>query len=455
MRHASRRVMKRARYVAFAGLLTAALIGACRGENPESDALADGALGKGDSAAAESALAAGARRELAAAGFTADEIQAVADSVSISKLLSVQSFVKEANDGELHEGGSVRRESHGKHQGCLRARVDVTTSANVGVFQQGKSYPAWIRLSNGGAYQKDDKSQHISRGWGIKLLGVDSTASRTHDFLFITSPRFFINDVRHYPGFLRASGNGRLGFLWNMFTNMSSEERDVIFHRLGLSVANLLESPEYSAVPYRFGADVVKYALAPCGSTPPTTPESRAVPSDASENYLEDAMNASLRTSRPSEGICYSFFVQRARSEQEDPVDNPTRAWGGRFEQIATIVIPHGQHKGGPADYRNNDALCEQLAFEPWNAADESLPLGKTNWTRRYVYAALNNFRRVEMPAIIAKWSRDPNDASIPSEFRSELSRLKVADPSAITPKVQSTVEPSIDDGFRALGIAR
>src|SRR5262245_1196211 len=72
------------------------------------------------------------RAELLAAGFTVEEIEAVAESITISEALSVRSFVDEANSGELafpwdangsiSSNPTVRRESHGKQHGCLRAR---------------------------------------------------------------------------------------------------------------------------------------------------------------------------------------------------------------------------------------------------------------------------------------------------------------------------------------------
>jgi hypothetical protein len=433
--------------------LTAALaatVVACSAETEEQGETAgsDAALSE-----TEKALSPADRAKLSAVGFTPREVDAVAESVSISRFLGVQSFVKEANDGDAAPDASIRRESHGKHQGCLRARFDVTAEAGAGVFEKGASYPAWIRLSNGGAYQKDDKAQHISRGWGIKLLGVEGTPTRTHDFLFITSPRFFIHDVTHYPGFLRSSGNGRIGFLWNLLTNMSLEEKAVIVHRLGLQVRNLLESPEYSAVPYRYGSSTVKYALAPCDAGPPkTSPDSQPPPSGASGDYLEEAMNQTLRA-RGDAGVCYAFYVQRPRSEREDPVDNPTQAWGGAFERVATITIPAGQHRGGPHDYTKNDAECERMAFDPWNTLAESAPVGKTNWTRKFVYASLSDFRRVEMPRLYARWQENRDDASIPVEYRRELEKLRT--PSALAPKVKPTHEPAVDEGFRALGITR
>ena len=433
----------------LAAFSTLLVIQGCASEQAQEEE----AAGSEDAVVASTVLEPSQIAELQQAGFTGEEVQAVADSVVISERLGVQSFVKEANDGDSAPESQVRRESHGKAQGCLRAKVDVTTQLDRGPWKSGKSYPAWIRLSNGGAYQKDDKSTHISRGWGIKLLGVADTRANTHDFLFITSPRFFIRDITHYPGFLKSSGNGRLCFLLNFLTNLSWEERDVIVHRMRLKVSNLLESPEYSAVPYKFGNEPVKYALAPCGSVPPTMPESREPPRNAGENYLEDAMNATLAASDPAKGVCYSFFVQRPRSESQDPVDNPTKAWEGGFEEVAKITIPHGQHAGGPSDYHQNEAECERMAFDPWNTTPESRPLGKTNWTRKAVYAALADFRRVELPKIYAKWLANRNDPTIRADIRRELNNLR--NPPAVAPKVKETSEPEVDEGFRTLGIVR
>lgn len=393
------------------------------------------------------------KRELAGNGFSPDEITSVAESISISKLLGVQSFVSEANDGLAKEDSSVRRESHGKAQGCLRAKFDVTAPSGPGVFKGGASYPAWVRLSNGGQLQKDDKNQHISRGWAIKLMDVPETTTRTHDFLFITSPRFFINDIKHYPGFLKASGNGRFSFLFNVLTNMSIEEKEVIIHRLGLKVSNLLESPEYSAVPYAFAKETVKYAVAPCGTTPPSTPTSKPPPKDASENYLEEAMNATLAASEKSGGVCYAMFVQKPRTNGADSIENPTHAWEGAFEQVAKITIPYGQQRGGPSDYRANDAECERMAFDPFNTTAASHPVGKTNFTRKFVYAALSQFRRVEMPQIYARWQKNHDDPSIAVEHRDAMKKLK--NPNALAPKEKDTRQPVVDEGFRRLGIVR
>jgi hypothetical protein len=387
--------------------------------------------------------------ELRAAGFSDDEVAAVAQSVAASKVLAVKAFVDEANDGTAAVGGEVRRESHGKHQGCLRARFEVTTSANVGIFQQNASYPAWVRLSNGGAYQRDDRQEHISRGFGIKLLNVSGTASHTHDFLFITSPRFFIQKLTHYPSFLRSSAEGRPSQIFNFLLHMNSAERDVIKHRRALKVRNLLESPGYSAVPYQYGDDVVKYAIAPCAlDAPPVMPEPHEPPAAATENYLEDAMNQTLLTSERS-AVCFHFYVQR--KQETDSIDDPTRAWEGPFERVARLTIPFGQHRGGPFDYSRNDTEAERMSFDPFNATAASRPVGKTNLTRKFVYAKLAAFRRRELPELFARWRQDSRDANVPDEIRRELRQLER--PEAVHPRIQDEREPEVDDGFRGLGL--
>lgn len=389
--------------------------------------------------------------DLTALGFAADEIKAVQDSVFISKIFSVKSYVEEANNGTLDASGAVRRESHGKGHACLRANFTVNENG-FGTFKKGANYPAWIRISNGGPYQKDDTKQHISRGFGIKLLGVPGTNTKTHDFLFITSPRFFIQDIRHYPGFLKASGNGRLHLIAHMFLGLSPAERDVIFHRTKLTIANLLESPEYSAVPFLYGKTAVKYALASCKqSAPPVLPNPQQVLPTAGPNYLADAMNKTLKAAPPATGVCYNFFIQKPAAG--DLVEDPTKEWKGKFEKVATIQIPFGQHMGGAMDYRMNNTECERMAFDPWNAPKENAPTGKVNISRKYVYAALSWFRRVEFPAIFQRWLVNHNDATIPDEYSDELAELD--NPKKFNPVRKSVAEPTVDPGFKKIGIIR
>lgn len=397
---------------------------------------------------------------LAAVGFKPDEVKAVSDSIGISEWLGVQSFVDDANASRLPDERVLRRESHGKGQGCLRADFTILNPKAFGIAGL-RSYPAWIRLSNGGAYQDDDRKKHISRGWGIKVMNVAETQSHTIDLVMLSSPIFFISDITHYPGFLKSTGEGKIGLAEELLFGMNLDEKMVVARRLMQKVSNLLDAPLYSAVPYRYSAPEgsAKYAVAPCDQLqPPTYPPSVA-PTRDDPDYLELAMNDSLSAARNEKPLCYMFYAQRphfhpADGSAPDSLDNPTHEWKGTFERLARITIPPGQQRGGPWDYRKNHSECERIAFSPWNTTEEAEPIGKVNWTRRYVYAALANFRRVEFPKIYQAWLTDHNSPLVRDDIRRELSRLTV-NPTSISPKAQDTSEPVVDSGFQALGIGQ
>ncbi len=343
------------------------------------------------------------------------------------QVLGVKSFVQEANDGNATEDSSIRRESHGKAQGCLRAKVDVTTKTGAGVFKSGASYPAWIRLSNGGAYQKDDKSQHISRAGASSSSTSPETSTHTHDFLFITRRASSSATSRTTRASSSRRATGALVPLQRAGQHVLRGEGGDR-HRLGLKVANLLESPEYSAVPYAYGKETVKYAVAPCGTQAPSTPTSKSPPKDASETYLEDAMNTTLAGSQAAGGVCYSMFVQKPRSNGEDSIENPTSAWEGAFEQVAKITIPFGQHRGAELDYRKNDAECERMAFDPFNTTEASHPIGRPPHAEVRIRRALGVPPRGDASGLCAL-AEEPRRRVDPVEYRNELKKIK--DPSA------------------------
>src|SRR5262249_37344308 len=151
------------------------------------------------------------------------------------------------------------------------------------------------------------------------------------------------------------------------------------------------------------------------GTTPPSTPESRPPDDGAGDDYLRDAMAKTLAAG----DVCYDFFVQRPRSEDADPIENPTKAWEGAFTPVARITIPSGQA------FEENADLCERMSFDPHHATDASKPVGKTNMTRKLVYRDLAAFRRTELPALFARWQKNHDDPTIRPEFRRELAKLK------------------------------
>jgi hypothetical protein len=100
----------------------------------------------------------------------------------------------------------VLRNAHAKAHGCVNAEVTVAaelpSSLRYGVCSQpGKTWQAWLRLSNGNAYPQFDRERD-ARGMGLKLLEVPGAKllgfGREQDFVMFNHRSFFVRDVAEY-----------------------------------------------------------------------------------------------------------------------------------------------------------------------------------------------------------------------------------------------------------------
>ena len=102
----------------------------------------------------------------------------------------------------------VRRGQHPKQHGAVRAEFivepDVPADLRHGLFSHPRTYPAWIRFSNG---SQDDDAKVDIPGMAIKLMEVDGRKvlegekdDRTQDFVLMDLPVFFSRDARSHHG---------------------------------------------------------------------------------------------------------------------------------------------------------------------------------------------------------------------------------------------------------------
>jgi hypothetical protein len=88
---------------------------------------------------------------------------------------------------------------------------DLRPALRVGVFAQPRTFPAWIRFSNGSGTPQQDPIGD-GRGTAIKLMGVAQSASTTQDFVMINYPAFFVRNAADYVDFQSASNPLRFFF---------------------------------------------------------------------------------------------------------------------------------------------------------------------------------------------------------------------------------------------------
>jgi hypothetical protein len=309
----------------------------------------------------------------------------------------------------------VRRGQHPKHHGCVRAEFivgdDVPEDLRLGVFRDPRTYPAWIRFSNG---SQDDDAKGDIHGMAIKLMGVegekileDERHEQTQDFVLMDHPVFFSRNARSNRKLAevmeRSREPSRLKSLISLFLP-GRTEREVRsayialthfvlgfrFHELRALRAAVSKKPTsplriiyWSATPYGLDDRAVKYSARPL---PSSVPE----PTDMlSPDRLRAAMAAHLDQAEAR----FDFLVQVRTPPQNKsmPVEDASVEWSeakAPFRKVATIVIP-------PQTFDTPEQMkfCENLSNTPWHSLPVHRPIGGINRARKVVYEVLSRER--------------------------------------------------------------
>ncbi len=295
----------------------------------------------------------------------------------------------------------VLRDAHAKAHGCVKAELTVLPNLDVALRQgvlsePGKTWQAWMRLSNGNAYPQFDRARD-ARGMAIKLLDVpgdkllsSKATAGNQDFVMFNHPTFFVRDVAEYKQNFAAQAAGQkiLAF-FPSWDPRSWEIRHLIIALKTLSPAP--ESPvatTYNSIaPFKLGPHNIKYRVIPDPASCPSyeLPEQNAdLP-----NFLRSALYQQLSLDRMP--ACFALQVQRQNPEYYMPIEDPSVEWSeaiSPFETVATIKVPAQDF-----DSREQNLLCDNLSFNPWHALPEHRPIGGINRLRKAVYEAVSVYR--------------------------------------------------------------
>ncbi len=287
----------------------------------------------------------------------------------------------------------VLRDAHAKGHGCVRAEFTVEPNLPAdlakGVFSEGRSFPAWIRFSNGNGTPHDDHAGD-GRGMAIKLVGVpgpkildDEADAVTQDFVMINFPVFFIRNALEYVPFTERSLQGKSADYYAMHP----DEKAITDAITSKSVDEVFEQRYFSMTPYRLGDRYIKFSARPvtCTGRAPLVERTGAPPAN-NPDYLRDGMISWLA----EKDACFRFAVP-SQSDATMPVEDPTVLWDearSPFVDVASIRIPR-QRFDSPAQQE----YCENLSFTPWHSRPEHRPVGGINRMRKAVYSAISRLR--------------------------------------------------------------
>ncbi|MEQ1639072.1 MAG: catalase family protein [Methylococcales bacterium] len=280
----------------------------------------------------------------------------------------------------------ARRGAHAKAHGCVKAEFRILDKlpeeVRFGIFKSPRTYPAWIRYSNGAGKVQDD-SVGDARGMAVKLKNVEHSKTGRLDLVMINHPVFFVRNAADYVEFQNAlAEDSPVKFFFPGFNpfNFRLHEFGIVNAIKDKTVTNPLDTQYWSTTPYRLGNTAMKFSARPCTTASKyndtTTP-----------NFLRDNMQKQLI---PNEA-CFDFMVQLQRIPSAMPIEDPTLEWreeDSPFIRVAQITIPI-QTFSTPEQL----AFCENLSFTPWNTIPEHQPLGGINRVRKTVYEAISRIR--------------------------------------------------------------
>jgi hypothetical protein len=307
--------------------------------------------------------------------------------------------IRRAIDEGFQHSGQARRDAHAFDNGCVRAvfRVDpdLHPSLQHGVFVPGREYRAWIRFSNGNSEARS-RWWPDARGMAIKLTGVEGPKllrdeKNTQDFILISHPVFFVDDLERYKATLEVFLKGGIidQYVRAPF-KLRGREIWLSFMVNLLWIVNPLFHQYWSMTPYQLGGDsstklALKYTAKP-RDVPKQTLLSRAAPYFGSRFSLKSEINRTLVASER----CFDSYIQRY-VDQRTPIEDSKIEWTeaiSKPEHAASIIIP-------PQDLMSTEqgSFCENLSFSPWHGLLEHKPLGLVNRVRRKVYLAISEHR--------------------------------------------------------------
>ncbi|WP_249677062.1 catalase family protein [Pseudomonas abieticivorans] len=299
------------------------------------------------------------------------------------------------------EGTRYLRDAHAKAHGCVKAEVnvlqDLPEALRQGVFATpGKTWQAWMRLSNGNAYPQFDSTTD-ARGMALKLLDVPGTqlmpsqqARHEQDFVMFNHANFFVSDVAEYRQNISAQADGKTV----MAFFPSWDPRTWQLRHLMIANATLAQAPPsplqttyYSVSPYKFGAGNAKFRVVPDpASCPPYTPpkQNRELP-----NFLRSALNQQLSTDR--QPACFALQIQQQDARKYMPIEDTSIEWkqsDAPFQTVASVRVPAQDF-----DTPEQNLMCDNLAFSPWHGIEAHRPIGGINRLRKAVYEAVSGYR--------------------------------------------------------------
>ncbi|MBI4865649.1 MAG: hypothetical protein HY816_01740 [Candidatus Wallbacteria bacterium] len=303
------------------------------------------------------------------------------------------------NQGEQarRAGSAPARGFHAKHHTALTAEFrvlpDLPDHARQGVFKEARSYPCWVRLSNGVGVVQGDRKPDV-RGLAIKLMDVPGAkllpgeeSATTQDFLMTNSPTTPARDGVQFMAFAEGSLD-LLKMPVILAKRLGAKEALRMLTALARNTARPIRSMAietfWSGAAVKYGPYAVRYFVKPAdASRPPLS-------SFGSTDYLR----AEFADRLGKMDLRWDFFVQFYVDETKTPVEDTSIEWKEELAppvKVAELIVRQRDLETQAAIQA--DAAGNGFAYTPWHAVEEHRPLGHLQRLRKAVYAGSARYR--------------------------------------------------------------
>jgi hypothetical protein len=293
----------------------------------------------------------------------------------------------------LYKNKKQLRQIHPKMNGCVKAEFiidkNLPSELRRGLFKEERSFPAWIRFSNGNTKALPDSKKDI-RGFAIKIMNVPgekiavtAEPAINQDFILMNTKSFVAKEVKDFYHVLQVvtmkplQGPVLLKIPY-IFKNTSIFINGA---KAKINCNHPFELDYYSTVPYRFGDETkaVKYAVFPSKNNDLSCEQDNSDP---------DFLRLKMRETLSKNEIFFDFCVQFQTDAEQMPIEDPTKEWDSPFQKVATIRIPTQIF-----DTPEQREFGEDLSFNVWHSRPEHKPIGNFNRSRRIIYQRMSDFR--------------------------------------------------------------
>ena len=301
---------------------------------------------------------------------------------------------------DTHEGlRSVHAKSHALLTGRLEVLPDLPPELAQGLFAGPAEYPVIMRFSTTpGDILPDAVS--TPRGLAVKVVGAPGPRlagtqdATTQDFVMVNGPAFQARDGKAFLSGLKLlaattdKGEGAKVALSKVLraTEGAIESiggKSTTLRALGGHPAtHPLSETYYSATPFRYGAYIAKFSIAPV-SEDLTMHGHEHIDIDDNPTAIREAMQDHFAIM----GGEWELRVQLCTDLDAMPVENAAKVWPEDQSPYVAVARLRVEPQTAWSEARSA-AIDDGMSFSPWHGLEAHRPLGSINRLRKMAYEA-------------------------------------------------------------------